>query len=36
VFTTKAPDLIEKRFKKYDRSSLDLECSKKYGTPFED
>ena len=36
VFTTKAPDLIEKRFKKYDRSHLDLECSKRYGTPFEE
>ena len=36
VFTTKAPDLIENRFKKYDRSNIDLECSMKYGTPFED
>jgi hypothetical protein len=36
VFTTKSPDLIDKSFKKYDRSYLDLECSKKYGTPFED
>jgi len=36
VFTTKAPELIEKRFKKYDRSDIDLECSKKYGVPFED
>ena len=36
VFTTKAPELLEKRYKKYDRSHLDIECSEKYGTPFED
>jgi predicted kinase len=36
VFTTKAPDLVSKRFKKYDRSDLDLKHSMKYGTPFED
>jgi len=36
VFTTKAPDLLDKRYTRYDRSYLDVECSKKYGTPFED
>jgi len=36
VFTTKAPDLIEKRFKRHNRSYLDVECSMKYGVYFED
>ena len=36
VFTTKVPDLLEKCYKKYDRSEIDLECSKKYGSPFID
>ena len=31
VFTTKALDPVEKRFKKYNRSYLDLKCSKEYG-----
>jgi len=36
VFTTKAPDLIDKCYKLIDRSHIDLECSMKYGSPFED
>lgn len=35
AYTSKMPPMLDKLYKKYDRSGLDLECSKKYGVPFE-
>lgn len=36
VLTTKSPDEIEKRYKKYDRTYLDTHFSKKFGTEWTD
>jgi len=36
VFNSKAPEPVEKRYKKYNRSYLDLQCSKKYGIKWEE
>jgi len=36
VYTSKVPDLASKRYKKYDRSYLDIQCSKKYGTEWKE
>jgi len=35
AYTSKMPAMLDKLYKKYDRSNLDLEHSKKYGVPFE-
>lgn len=35
VYTSKLPNLLNKSYKKFDRSKLDEEHSKKYGIPFE-
>ena len=34
--TSKVPDLVGERFRKYDRSYLDNQCSKKYGTEWKE
>jgi len=36
VFTTKALDPVDKRYKKYDRRYLDIQCSQKYGIKWEE
>lgn len=35
VYTSKLPNLLHKSYKKFDRSNLDEEHSKKFGIPFE-
>jgi len=35
AYTSKMPSMLNKYYKKYDRSGMDLEHSKKYGVPFE-
>jgi hypothetical protein len=36
VFMTESPKPIEKVYQYYNRSGLDLECSKKYGYEYKD
>lgn len=36
VFQSKVIDPVNKRYKKYDRSNIDIECSKKYGVKYEE
>ena len=35
VYTSKLPSMLSKSYKKFDRSKLDAEHSKKFGIPFE-